>query len=434
MLSCNATGSLHTENLPPYFSYWTTRVDNVTGIAYVFDVKNGTPNVAYWKNFSDIHLRPVRHFSMVQTTNSDSGSADTTIVPTTSAAPETSAPVTTIPETTTSIASVQNASISNDLLPVENVSYDVTPNAINFHWKNPSASLRAEGYFVLMTWDVLNGGRNSEMPGAGSTGASTRIFPSWYGTRMTFAIESYTNATNPPQIAMTNEFTVNIPTSFDTPTTVVPTTSSTVANSAASTSLPTATSETVPSSTSDASTSSLASTDTTTPEVSVTIPEVDREQPVLTQVLDPTDAVVEVGPSDVTQKVTGDEVTQALSSVVPDGQTLTKVEITTDNVTWTPIALGASSTEVTIPASAKQLQVRMTLSNGGVLTQVKQIVHTVVTAADQKAIDAKFGDSSTPAVARSSNSNSTLWIILFVVLVLLVVIAIVVRRRITQKN
>lgn len=354
--------------------YWTSQIVNMFNY-YGLDLDSGTPMIWIGNGTADVHVRPIRQFSLAVIAETS-----TTLSPST-----TEMATTTIPSSTTSTAlanGVSGAVASNELFAPENVTYDVSDNAINFHWTNAPRGLASEGIFVLMYWEAL-GGSNAVIVGGSATSASTSIFSFMRGTRMTFSLRAYTNATRPSKIADTDEFVVNIP---------------------------------------------AAPVESTLPSAPVTTVPQDRETPVISQVLNPEEPLIEIGPAEVTQTVTPSEVIESIATIVPNIETVESVELNFGGDIWTTVNLEGSGTEIVIPAQAELAKVRITMKNDAVISQEKQIIRTVITEEDADALNKVTGDTSLPST-NSSESHMTLWIALVAALIAALLISVGLQKR-----
>jgi hypothetical protein len=338
--------------------YWTSNILNRFNM-YGLDLGWGYPNIWIGNATPDIHVRPVRTFSLAPSDESSSTSSTTM-------APSTTEATTTTEVTTTTVVQngIQGATVSNELFAPENVKYELTNDAVKFTWTNSTKGLPSEGIFVLMHWESL-GGDNCEIVSGTATSASTRLFPFIRRGKMTFKLRAYTNATRPSKIADTEEIVID----FDAEKTI--TTSST----------------------------NPTTESTATPVI---------ENPVTTQILNPEEPMIEVGPQEITEEVKPSDVVEAFSQIVPDIATVETIELSFDGIDWQNINLSGDATKVVVPSKAETAKVRITLKNGSVISQDKQILRTITTEEDSQIVNELAGNTA-KNVDSNSSSNTVLW-------------------------
>jgi hypothetical protein len=219
-----------------------------------------------------------------------------------------------------------------------------------FDFDKPTKGLPAEGHFISMYWEVLNGS-NSIMLSGDLTSGSTPIFPFMRGTKLNAYVRSYTNATRPSSIADSEK-------------------------------------------------------------IDITIPMVDEEPAKNSAVEPPTDASVEdeiskvdqpilnVPPDGTQGEIKSDSIIENLPTEVPQDE-VEKIEIlirTPDSESaenWKPVS-AEGPTPYSIPADATSVTLRVTTTDGNVIEHEKQVVHV-----------ASNGQASPPEVAPAVTASTT---------------------------
>jgi len=219
-----------------------------------------------------------------------------------------------------------------------------------FDFDKPTKGLPAEGHFISMYWEVLNGS-NSIMLSGDLTSGSTPIFPFMRGTKLNAYVRSYTNATRPSSIADSEK-------------------------------------------------------------IDITIPMVDEEPAKNSAVEPPTDASVEdeiskvdqpilnVPPDGTQGEIKSDSIIENLPTEVPQDE-VEKIEIlirTPDSESaenWKPVST-EGPTPYSIPADATSVTLRVTTTDGNVIEHEKQVVHV-----------ASNGQASPPEVPPAVTASTT---------------------------
>jgi hypothetical protein len=219
-----------------------------------------------------------------------------------------------------------------------------------FDFDKPTKGLPAEGHFISMYWEVLNGS-NSIMLSGDLTSGSTPIFPFMRGTKLNAYVRSYTNATRPSSIADSEK-------------------------------------------------------------IDITIPMVDEEPAKNSAVEPPNDASVEdeiskvdqpilnVPPDGTQGEIKSDSIIENLPTEVPQDE-VEKIEIlirTPDSESaenWKPVST-EGPTPYSIPADATSVTLRVTTTDGNVIEHEKQVVHV-----------ASNGQASPPEVPPAVTASTT---------------------------
>lgn len=434
---CAGTFMGHSTNFADGFKFQNYATANTDGADnfYEFNFAWGVGPYGVSATGYEIHVRPIRAFTL--------STVDTT-VPTTEAPPATDSTTTTI-EPSTTVPAIEVEGVQDGLVhdPTD-MTYKVYADHIQFTWKNNPDGLAPTFRAVEMIWEWAHGGGNCLCPLATTdTTASVPIYPTWYGTWMTFDFLSM-NWSSTNHITRTTSIKVIIPSEYSANGEAVTTTSELTTTSTEAPTTTASPTSTTARSTSTAPTTSESPTKTEAPTTTVgvtstseepttstsattevpmvtapTVPLESHDQPVVTQILKPESPFVDLGPSQITQTVASAEVLQAVSSLVPEGQTATAVEVTFDDTNWIQLAPESTSTEVVIPTSARGARVRITTSTGQKITINKLFVRTVRSAADHKYVQALAGGTSNSGTGSGSNH---VWLIIALAALLLVVL------------
>jgi len=256
---------------------------------------------------------PVRAFSATPV-----AVPETTVVEVSSSSTTESAP-----EATSEVSSLSQT--KGVLQPVTNVKTNFSRDDMTVTFDLQTEGLAPEGHFVRMEWSY---GKNDALL-TGQQSLCTILIPSWArGQTVTVSVRSYSNATSPSQIADTEKIVVEIP-------------------------------------------AKEIKSETTQP----TIPAAPEQQ--FDFIGDLNDPIITLPNEDVSNEINSNEIVQIVESQLPE-MDVKKIEIQVEipNNPTEEKFIDVSKDEMTtvnIPAEANQISIRITGSDGEVVTQTKLI-------------------------------------------------------------